>query len=554
MTGIMTKRQQTKPEPRNRESVEFGLNMENYNIILFLCNWGPHAAYQQLQDNGYQIPPEVKMVRIPCTGRISKALLFKAFEMGADGVAIVGCNSGACRYGSGTLTAENNTEDTRSIIDLLGMGKERMRLATFLPDESAALKTFLADFCEEIKAMGKSPVFPAARQPVETSGESVQQVLARYDAYSCQDCGKCTASCPLALSGKAYSPRNLVSDIIRGKDTADRTNADIHACLTCGICYERCPSNVNFPEFIRDMRCILNRDGAGSERTQPHGGFFQSLMRTMTSPAILPDRWKWLPEDIQTDPAGKILFFGGCAPYFDAFFKKHQQVNTVDIIADALRLLNFFDVRPLLMEAERCCGHDLLWSGDRTNFLRLAKLNTEMIRDLGIETVITACPECYHTMSLEYPKNGIQPGFTVMHLYTFLEHEIDKGAVTFKPLPHRITYQDSCRMNRMEEIRDLPRKLIQRLSVEQFREMKDSGRSALCCGNCAWTGCDAYTKALQVKRIRQAHDTGSDLMVTSCPKCQIHLRCAMEDPFQEAELKMEMTDLTSLIARTICWE
>ena len=60
--------------------------MTNHKIILFLCNWGPHAAFQDLQHNGFQIPAEIKMVRIPCTGRISKALLFKAFEMGGLGL------------------------------------------------------------------------------------------------------------------------------------------------------------------------------------------------------------------------------------------------------------------------------------------------------------------------------------------------------------------------------------------------------------------------------------------------------------------------------------
>jgi len=72
---------------------------EKFNIILFLCGWGPHAAYQMLQDreNGFYSLSEIKMVRIPCTGRISKALLFKAFEMGADGVALVGCETGTCQ-------------------------------------------------------------------------------------------------------------------------------------------------------------------------------------------------------------------------------------------------------------------------------------------------------------------------------------------------------------------------------------------------------------------------------------------------------------------------
>jgi len=84
--------------------------------------------------------------------------------------------------------------------------------------------------------------------------------------------------------------------------------------------------------------------------------------------------------------------------------------------------------------------------------------------------------------------------------------------------------------------------------------MQDRAGSAICCGNCAWTGCDSFSKALQTKRIRQARDTKSDLLVTACPKCQIHLSCAMEDPFIGKELSMEMMDLTSVMAKTIQWE
>ncbi len=59
---------------------------------------------------------------------------------------------------------------------------------------------------------------------------------------------------------------------------------------------------------------------------------------------------------------------------------------------------------------------------------------------------------------------------------------------------------------------------------------------------------------MQINRLRQAKETGSNLLVTACPKCQIHLRCAMEDPFLEDEIRMEMMDLTSILARTIQWE
>jgi Fe-S oxidoreductase len=84
--------------------------------------------------------------------------------------------------------------------------------------------------------------------------------------------------------------------------------------------------------------------------------------------------------------------------------------------------------------------------------------------------------------------------------------------------------------------------------------MQDKGIGAICCGNCAWTGCDSFSKALQMKRIRQARDTKSDLLITACPKCQIHLNCAMEDPFLGRESGIEMMDLTGLLAKTIQWE
>ena len=144
--------------------------------------------------------------------------------------------------------------------------------------------------------------------------------------------------------------------------------------------------------------------------------------------------------------------------------------------------------------------------------------------------------------------------FKITHIYDLLEREIDKGAVGFKRFNHRLTFQDPCRLSRFENRADLPRKLMERLNPISFKEMKDRGLSAICCGNCAWTGCDSYSKALQVKRINQARDTGSDVLVTACPKCQIHLRCAMEDPFLGEELSMEMMDLTTVLVKTIQWE
>ncbi|MCE5336030.1 MAG: hydrogenase iron-sulfur subunit [Desulfobacteraceae bacterium] len=528
--------------------------MENeLKIILFMCNWSPHAAFQTLQDTLAPIPREVRMVRIPCSGRITKSLLFKAFETGADGVALVGCEPGTCRYGSGTAVAERNVGATREIFKLLGLGEERLTFAAFHPDQSGPLLDFLTGFRDRIASLGKSPVQQRTRKKEPPlSPKSAASIMSAHNIYTCQDCGKCSSACPVALSGKSFSPRAIAGAIAAGELDSAPIREDIWSCLTCGLCYDRCPSAVSFPEFIRDMRTVQR--ASGNPRFEAHEGFFQALMRTMASPDLPVDHWHWLPPSIHTDQSSKTLFFGGCAPYFDIFFRSHLDVRTADILSDGLRLLNFFDIYPAILKNERCCGHDLLWSGDREDFLKLARLNVELISDMGIEELITACPECYRAFSHDYPANGIETGFKVTHLFEVAEKVIGKGAIGFRKLNRRITFQDPCRLSRTEGGSELPRKLLNRLKVRNFTEMRDRGPSSLCCGNCAWIGCDSSSKAMQVNRLRQAKETGSDLLLTACPKCQIHLRCAMEDPFLGDEIRMEMLDLTSVLARTIQWE
>jgi heterodisulfide reductase subunit D len=527
--------------------------MDDFKIILFLCNWGPHAAFQTLQDLRADIPPEIKMVRIPCSGRITKALLFKSFEMGADGVILMGCQPGSCRYGSGTASAQENTEDTRQILKLIGLGRNRLRLGNFLPDEHEALLSFLQDFTARIRRLGKSPIAQSTAELTEPAAHpSPEASVADHDVYACHDCGKCSSACSLALAGKPFSPRAVASDIIAGHADAPAVREAVHACLTCGVCFERCPSAVNFPEFIKDMRAYYR--GRELTFTPAHGGFFQSMMRAMTAGKMKPRRWQALPAGIRTSSNSPVLFFGGCAPYFDIFFHKFLGVNTGSILEDSLRLLNFFDVEAALLEEERCCGHDLLWSGDRANFLRLARLNAQAIGDSGAQEVITACPECYRTLSHEYASCGISLPAKVTHLHAFLEREIGKGAVGFKPLGRSVSFQDACRQSRFCGQADLPRKLIRRMSGDDFRELADSGATAMCCGNSAWIGCDAFSKAMQVQRLTRARHTGGDVLLTACPKCQIHLRCAMEDAVRGDELKMEVMDLTNAIAQTIYWE
>lgn len=526
-------------------------------IILLLCNWGPHAAYLSLQDEKRDIPEDVHMVRVPCTGRVDRSLLLKAFAMGADGVALVGCHPGTCRYGSGTDTALRNTSDTSQVIDLMGIGQERLRFASFLPEQSDELLSFLHEFLADVKKLGPTAVQALPEDEVEQQlavlpKEDVAELVRTYDIHACQDCGKCSSACPLALAGKPFSARGIATGVINGELYTGKIQENVWSCLTCGLCYERCPSAVNFPAFIKDIRNLYRKHTI--QGSQAHGGFLHSLMRSMASPEMIPERWQSLPAELETDQDSKVLFFGGCAPYFDIFFGKHLDVQTEKILFDAVRLLNFFDVSPRLLHDERCCGHDLLWSGEKEHFMAVAQVNVERLNSLGIETLVTSCPECYMTLATTYPEHGLQLDFEVVHLYDFLAENIEKSAVFFSGLDVPVTFQDSCRLCRLEEKAELPRELLKHVAPEGFTEMRESGKASVCCGNSAWMGCDSFSKAMQVKRLEQARATGAETLITSCPKCQIHLKCAMEDPFRGEDLQIEMRDLTSVIAETIRWK
>ncbi|MEW5736279.1 MAG: hydrogenase iron-sulfur subunit [Thermodesulfobacteriota bacterium] len=529
------------------------LQPDDFRIILYLCNWGPHTAFHTLQDSCAALPPSVKMIRIPCSGRISKALLFKPFEMGADGVALVGCDEGTCRYGVGVASAQENVADTREILELLGLGRDRLRLFLSSGENHQGLSEFLSGFAASIETLGKSPVVkPAKKAPTENMSEKLAEIVNAHDVYACQDCGKCTSACSLTLAGKPFSPRAMASAIIAGNVNDPAVTAGVWSCLTCGLCYDRCPSAVNFPEFIRDVRQVLSsRDIPGFES---HDGFFRSLSRTMTSPGLPIRHWDWLPESIRTDPQSKVAFFGGCAPYFDVFFGRKLSVDTRKILADSLRLLNFFDIHPALLQAERCCGHDLLWSGDRENFLALARLNAAALAKMGVEELVVSCPEGYRTLSRDYPAQGVPLPCKVTHILDKVDAEISKGNVKFKTFGKPVTFQDPCRLSRHMGLSELPRRLMARIPFPKFTEMADRGAGAICCGNCAWIGCDAFSKALQRKRLSQVRDSGAQVLVTACPKCRIHLSCAMDDPFESNAGSLPIMDIVSVLAETISWK
>jgi len=348
--------------------------------------------------------------------------------------------------------------------------------------------------------------------------ETINQAVKQNRAYYCLDCGKCTSVCPISWRDVNYSPRAMVEmTTLNGRETVLR-DGRLWECLTCGRCIQVCPSDVRYLDFIRDMR-TLARD-VQEEGHCSHGAAVQTWMRMMANPQIKQNRLDWLTDDLRTAEESDTIYFVGCLPYYQVLFGK-LGAQGVEIAQSAVRLLNALDIEPMVMADERCCGHDLLWEGEVDTFQALRELNTEMLQASGAKRIVTTCPECTRTLKLDY-----NLGMEVLHMAAF---------------------QDPCRLGRHLGEYDAPRQALESIGLEVV-EMENHRDRALCCGTSAWTHCGATAKSIQVDRLKEARATGADLLVTACAKCQIHFKCAQDDPRLQEELGIEIVDLTSLLA------
>ena len=182
-------------------------------------------------------------------------------------------------------------------------------------------------------------------------------------------------------------------------------------------------------------------------------------------------------------------------------------------------------------------------------FVSLAELNLKAIQETGARKLITTCPECAYTLKYTYPDQVGYTGLEIIHLTEFLAANDTFSTLlreNGKPqLP--VTYHDPCRMGRYQGIYDQPRSLILAMGY-QITEMEHHRRSSLCCGTSCWSSCGQMNKRTQIERLNEAKATGSGQMITSCVKCQIHFKCAQNDPLLGNDLEIEIQDLTTIIA------
>ena len=127
-------------------------------ILAFCCNWCAYSGADLAGTSRLQYPPNVKIVRVMCSGRVDPGHILRAFETGVDGILVAGCHPGECHYISGNERAEERVETAKNVAEIIGIGEDRIRLEWISASEGIRFAEVIKDFINEIRVKGPNPV------------------------------------------------------------------------------------------------------------------------------------------------------------------------------------------------------------------------------------------------------------------------------------------------------------------------------------------------------------------------------------------------------------
>lgn len=127
-------------------------------ILGFLCNWCSYAGADLAGVSRIQYPPNLRVVRVMCSGRVSPVFILKAITKGIDGVLVGGCHPGECHYMKGNYHARRRIALAKTLLEAFGIEPERVRLEWISASEGPKFSEVVREFTEFIKELGPNPL------------------------------------------------------------------------------------------------------------------------------------------------------------------------------------------------------------------------------------------------------------------------------------------------------------------------------------------------------------------------------------------------------------
>ncbi|MFX1346528.1 MAG: (Fe-S)-binding protein, partial [Promethearchaeota archaeon] len=317
----------------------------------------------------------------------------------------------------------------------------------------------------------------------------------------------------------------------------------IYQCPTCNTCAEACAYDMDNVALYEALRAELVDAGCGLEAHVP----MNKAMVELLNPYERDNKLKssWLEKlDFKVKDASKeqaeILYYVGCTAALTPDIE-NVAVNTAQIFKKLNLDFSVFG------EHEVCCGSVAMRTGDRKAFNTVATKNYELFKKSGVKTIVTSCAGCYRTLKRDYADYMEELGIIVYHTIEFLNKYFNDNNVQLKNLGLNTTYHDPCHTGRHMGLYEEPREILKKIA--NLTEMKTIKQSAKCCGAGGGVKKGFPELALEIakSRVKEAEETGADLLVSICPFCYRNLA----DAIKASNSNLKMVDLTDLINQAL---
>lgn len=329
----------------------------------------------------------------------------------------------------------------------------------------------------------------------------------------CAGCPKmCRHVCPTFFAWRSDSPtphgRALLihQEIVGTRQLDERSIEVLYQCLECSHCLTFCKPEIDIATIVELRRKEIVTEGRRPSGLNDMADTIKEYHNPYSESHEIRNDWI---ETTKSDGT-HLFYFTGCTA---AYREKGITTDTIEVLET---LGNQVSVSP----EEWCCGSPLFRTGDEKLGLELARHNVEILNAIDAEEIVVTCPGCYRVLTKDYPDYDLKLNKPVKHISQVLEEQIDKLPVTV--FGSSITYHDPCHLGRHCGIYDEPRKIIEKVSGMLPIEMERTRDNAMCCGNGAGLRTLFPEKAKKIgsERIRQAKNTGANILVTACPFCK----------------------------------
>jgi len=326
---------------------------------------------------------------------------------------------------------------------------------------------------------------------------------------SCIECLACVSACP-ALKVIEFAGPTAMRENIRlaldPRDTRDRVTEAVEeglfTCTSCQACWKVCPKEIEIPgKAIEKLRALANKKGLTLPRHQSVEKMIKETGRSVdqTQETFLEQ----VPDVLEPygEVKGTVGFFIGC-------MYNNRLPQTA---LNAMEVLRRNGIRVIIPREQICCGSPLIRTGQIGYLDTLKRRNIDAFVFRDIDTVMTMCAGCGSTL-----KNDYKCPFRVMDINEVLtKFGIEPPA----RLPVKATYHDPCHLLRGQGIKSQPRELISQ--VVDLVEMP-----SICCGSGGGvrSGVPEEAASLGENRGKEIDKTGADIVISSCPFCEFHIR------------------------------